>query len=215
MESAAANTKKEDTAHIAATTAMTTTDAVTDETGPLIKLDKVMVMTTDDVEYAVVSELAVVPNETAININTNSNNPKFEEDQLNIAMASTTISTNEVDEIKHNLGETVLNEQQKPLTAMVEKEIVISENSDINLDISIKSKSEYHDINNSTIGSGFEDAVEYIINDEEDSIIKEQLQDVIQQENVNDDESCSQQEEGGEGEDDYGDEINDVSNNLN
>lgn len=212
MESTAVNAKEEDTASVVANAAATSTAtneynslSVTDESVPPINLD--------EVEQVVGSELAVVTNETAITVGATSNNPKIEEDQLNIAMASTTISNNEVDEIKHNLGEKVLDEQQKPATDTVEKDIIKNEKSDINLDISIKTKSESDEINNSTVGSVFEDAVEYIINDEEDDVVKEQAQDVIQEENVPDDESSSQQEvEGGDGEEESGDETKDVSN---
>lgn len=217
MDSTAVNVKEEETvakdavATIAATNAANSI-AVTDEIVPPIKLDKEIIMTTDNVEHVVVSEQADVSNETAITVNTTSN----KEDQLNIAMASTTISTNEVDETKHNLGDTVSDKQQKPAIATVEKDIVIDETSNINLDISLKTKSESDEIYNSTMGSVFEDAVEYIINDEEDNV-NEQPQDVIQEENVLDDESSSQQEiEGGDGEEDYDDEeTKDVSNNSN
>ncbi|XP_001952339.1 transcriptional regulator DEF1 [Acyrthosiphon pisum] len=210
MESTAVNVKEEDTVAKVAVATIAASDAansiaVTDEIVPPIKLDKEIIMTTDNVEHVVVSEQADVSNETAITVNATSN----KEDQLNIAMASTTISTNEVDEIKHNLGDTVLDKQQKPATATVEKDIVINETSDINLDISLKTKSESDEIYNSTMGSVFEDAVEYIINDEEDNV-QEQPQDVIQEENVPDDESGSQQEvEGGDGEEDYDEETKD------
>jgi len=214
MESTAVNAK-EDTASVGANAAATSTAtdesnpiSVTDEIVPPIKLD------TDDVKQVLSSKLAVVSNETAITIDATSTNPKIEEDQLNIAMASTTISTNEVDEIKHNLGENVLDEQQKPVTDTVEKDIINNEKSDINLDISIKTKSESDEINSSTVDSVFEDAVEYIINDEEDNVVKQQSQDEILEENVPDDESSSQQEvEGGDGEEESGDETKDVSNN--
>lgn len=209
MESTAVNVKEEDTvakgavANIAATDAANSI-AVADEIVPPVKLDKEIIMITENVEHVVVSEQADVSNETAITVNATSN----KEDQLNKAMASTTISTNEVDEIKHNLGETVLDKQQKPATAMVEKDIVINETSD--LDISLKTKSESDEIYNSTMGSVFEDAVEYITNDEEDNVVKEQPQDVFQEENDVDDESSSQHEvEGGDGEEDYDEEIKD------
>ncbi|XP_026819656.1 probable serine/threonine-protein kinase DDB_G0282963 [Rhopalosiphum maidis] len=224
MESAAVTTKGEDTAPVVAdatdnTTTTIATDAlnpiaVTNEIDPSIKSDKEMIMTTNDVEHvAVVSDLAVVSNESTITtVKATSENSKVEEDQLNTAMASTTISTDKVDEIKQNQDETALDEQQKPVTATVEKEIVINENSDANLDISIKSKSEYDEIINSTIGSGFEDAVEYMNNDEEDSVVKEQPRDVIQQENVPDNETSSQQEvEGGDGEENSSEENKDPS----
>jgi len=214
MESTAVNVKEEDTVANAASVATdaANTIAVTDEIVPPIKLDKEIIMTTNDVEHVVVSELADVSNKTAITVNATSNNPKIEEDQLNVAMASTTISTHEVDEIKQNLDKTVLDEKQKPENVLIEKDIVINKASDINLDISLKTKSEYDEINNSTIGSVFEDAVEYIIDDEEDNV-KEQPQDVIQGENVPDDESSSQQE--GDDEEDYDEETKDVRINSN
>jgi len=206
MESTAVNVKEEDTVAKGATDAVNSI-AVTDEIVPPIKLAKDINMTTDNVEHVVVSEQADVSNETAITVNATSN----KEDQLNIAMASTTLSTNEVDEIEHNLGDTVLDKQQKPVTATVEKHTVIS---DINLDISLKTKSESDEIHNSTMGSVFEDAVEYIINEEEN--VNEQPQDVIQEENVPNDESSLQKEvEGGDGEKDYDEETKDVSNNSN
>lgn len=212
MESTAVNVKEDTVANAAsAATDAANPIAVADEIVPPIKLDKEVIMITDDVEHVVVSELADVSNKTAITVNATSSNPKIEEDQLNIAMASTTISTNEVDKIKHDL-ETVLDEKQKPENALVEKDIVINKASDINLDISLKTKSESDEINNSTIGSVFEDAVEYIIDDEEDNVVKEQPQDVIQEENVPDDESSSQQ---GDDEEDYDEESKDVSNNSN
>jgi len=222
MESTAVNMNVEDAAPVVvnATASSTAVDeanpiSVTDGIVPPIKLDKEMIMTTDDVEHVVGSEQVIASNETAIIVNA-SNNPKIEEDQLNIAMASTKISTNEVDEIKHNLGEKDLDEQQKPATDTIEKDIINNENADINLDISIKTKSESDEINSSTIGSVFEDAVEYIINDEEDKVVKKQLQGVIQEENVPDDESSSQQEvEGGDDEEDYEEETKDVSNDYN
>jgi len=215
MESTAIIVKEEDTVSVVAdaTAASTATNesnpiSVTDEIVPPIKLDKEMIMTTDDIEQVVNSELAV------LSTSATSNKPKTEEDQLNIAMASTTISTNEVDEIKLNLDEKVLDQQQKPVTDTVEKDTINNEKSDINLDISIKTKSESDEINNSTIGSVFEDAVEYIINDEEDNVVKEQPQDVIQEENVPDDESSSQQEvEGGDVDEESGEENKDVSSN--
>lgn len=221
MESATVTSKGEDTAPVvtdaAADNATTTTNVsnpttVTNEIVPPIKSDKEMITTTNDVEHvAAVSDVADVSKETATTtVNATSNNLKVEEDQLNTAMASTTISTNEVDEIKQNQDETVLDEQQKPVTGMLEKEIVINENSDSNLDISL-TKSEYDEIVDSTIDSGgFEDAVEYIVDEEENSVVKKQPQDVIQQENAPDNESCPQQEvEEGDGKDDSSEENKD------
>jgi len=221
MESTAVNVIEDTVAKgVAATSAASDAEnsiAVTDVIVPPIKLDKEIIMTTGDVDHImVVSEQADLSNESAIIVNVTSNNPKVKEDQLNIAMASATISTNEVDEIKHNLGETVFDEQQKPATATIEKDIVINETSDINLDIFLKTKSEYDKIINTTIGSVFQDAVKYIINDEEVNVVKEQPQDVIQGENVPDDESSLQQDvEVGDGEEDYDEETKDVSNNSN
>jgi len=223
MESATVTTKGEDTVPVvtdAATDNATTTTNVSNPTVVAneivqpIKSDKEMITTTNDVEHvAAVSDVADVSKETAITtVNDASNNLKVEEDQLNTAMASTTISTNEVDEIKQNQDETVLDEQQKPVTGMLEKEIVINENSDSNLDISL-TKSEYDEIVDSTIDSGgFEDAVEYIVDEEENSVVKKQPQDEIQQENAPNNESCPQQEvEEGDGEDDSSEENKDVS----
>lgn len=120
MESTAVNVKAEDTVRVVATADATVTAfdvanliAVSDAIVPPIKLDKEMIMTTDEVQHVMVSKLAVASNETATTVNATGNDPGVEEDQLRIAMASTTISTNEVDGIKHNLGEKVLNGQQK------------------------------------------------------------------------------------------------------
>jgi len=221
MESAAVTTKEEDTAPVVADAAADNTTTTTDASNPKavineivspVKSDKEMITATNDVEHvATVSDVADVSNETAITtVNATSNNLKVE-DQLNTAMASTTILTDEVDEIKQNQDETVLDEQQKLVTGIVEKEIVINENSDSNLDISL-TKSEYDEIVDSTIGSGFEDAVEYIVDDEENSVVKKQPQDVIKQENAPDNESCPQQKvEEGDGEDDSSEENKDVS----
>jgi len=216
MESTAVNMKEEDTSLVVTSKTITTTNAansiaMTDEiVSPIKTYNEIIVITNDIKHVPVVSELVAGSNETATTVNASSNNSTVEEDQLNIAMASTTISTNEVDEIKQNQGETVLVEQQKPVTVTDEKKIISDENLDLKSDISIKTKSESDDINNSTIGSGFEDAVEYI-NDEKDSVVtEEQPQDVIEQEDALNDESRSPQEvEGGDGE-----ESKDVSNNF-
>lgn len=220
MESTAVNVKEKDTATNAAVTTSATNDvansiAISDEIVSPIKLDNKITVTTDNVEHVVVGEQADVSNETAISVNATSNNPKVKVDQSNTATASTTISTNEVDEIQHNLGKMILDKQQKLMTKTVGNDIEVNETSDINLDTSLKTKSESDEIYNSTIGSVFEDAVEYIVNDGEDNV-KEQPRDLIQEENVADDESGSQQ--GGEvvdGEEDYDEETKDVSKNSN
>lgn len=217
MESTAVNVKEKNTATNAATSAandVANSIAVSDEIVSPIKLDNNITVTTDNVEHVVVSEQADVSNETAISINATSNDPKVKVDQSNMAMASTKISTDEVDEIKHNLGKMVLDKQQKLVTTTVENDIEINETSDINLDTSLKTKSESDEIYNSTIGSVFEDAVEYIVNDGEDNV-KEQPRDLIQEENVADDGSSSQQGEGVDGEEDYDEETKDVSKNSN
>jgi len=119
MESTAVNVREEDTVRVvvAADATVAAIDvsnpiAVSDANVPPIKVEKTIIITTDDVEH-VVSKLAVASNATATTVNVTKYNPGVEEDQLNIAMASTAISTNEVDEIKHNLGEKVVDEQQR------------------------------------------------------------------------------------------------------
>lgn len=206
MESTAYKVKEEDTALVVAEAANTSTITTTNADNPMavtnkIVLTKEMNMTTD-VEL-VVSESAAVSNKSTINVNVTSNSPIAEEDQLNIAMASTTISTNYVHKIKQNQGEAISDDQQKPVTATVTKEIIID-------DISMKKESEPDDIINSTIGSRYEDAVEYINNEEE------QPQGAVQQKNIPDDESLWQEEEErGDSEVDSDEDSKDVRNNLN
>jgi len=125
---------------------------------------------------------AVVANASDIDTYIRRNSVSIEDDKLNEAMSATTISISDTEEIPQHSVEGSLDEQQKQeKSTTVIKENLITDNKNVHLDTSMKVLGQDDEIN-STIGGEFEDAQEFINN--EDHIDKEQQQDVNKEECV-------------------------------
>lgn len=130
-------------------------------------------------------------------------------DDLNDAMASTSISTAPPDNVEQSQGGDVTNEPQKQVAA-VEKENVASANANVDSDVSVKPPPEHGREANSTV-AGFENAREY--NDDEEYCVERDQNNVTRQDHVSAPESCGEEELDDEEAAEEGEEGAEVSNN--
>lgn len=107
------------------------------------------------------------------------------EDKLNLAMASTTISTPEVDETAQKQPETVSDQLPTQPTAITVPEETVEGSTDADPDASVKLSGADEEAN-STIGE-FEDAREYV-DDDDDRVKEDHIE--SQQEHSPDGDSC-------------------------
>lgn len=121
--------------------------------------------------------------------NCGSNATSVEVSDLSEAMASTSISTSRQDDIEQSQAED--KEQQQKQVTIPEKENVITDNTNVDSDVSVKTPLEADEEATSTAG-GFEDAREYI-DDEEDCNERDQSN-VTHQEHISATESCGEEE---------------------
>jgi len=120
--------------------------------------------------------------ETAVDVNnSNSNSASVKVDELNVAMASATISTTNNYDVKQNQGQIDLEDSQ--VSVITHNENVIVDN------VSINQNKQGEELN-STIISVYEDAHEYI--DEDNCVKKEDISTNDECIQNNPDENCNQ-----------------------